>query len=46
MFRSKTGSVPDEDENFVPPRAQKYSRYIGQQIKIEINQQAINQEEL
>jgi hypothetical protein len=38
--------VPESDENFIPPRAQNYNQFIGQQIRIEINQQAINQEEL
>ena len=46
MMRSKTGSIPESDENFNPSRAQKYNRFIGQQIKIEINQHSVKDEEL
>lgn len=46
MLRAKTGSMPAEDEGIVPPRAQKFNRFLGQQIRIEINQHQVDQEEL
>lgn len=45
-FRAKTGSIQNEDEDFIPPRAQKFNRFLGEQIKIEINQHKIESEQL
>jgi len=45
-FRAKTSSVQNDDEEFIPPRAQKFTRVIGDKIRIEINQQKIDKEEL
>ena len=45
-FIVRTGVVEESNNDLIAPRAQKYSRFIGQQIKIEINQNAIQEEEL
>ena len=45
-FRAKTGVIEEKNDELVAPRAQKYNRFLGQQIKIEINQHVVNQEEL
>jgi len=45
-FRAKTGSVQADDEEFVPPRAQKFNRFLGEQIRIEINQHKVETEQL
>lgn len=45
-FRAKTGSIKNDDEDFIPPRAQKFNRFLGEQIRIEINQQKVETEQL
>lgn len=48
-FRAKPEPVPTthtEDGAIVSPRANKYSKIIGEQIKIEINQQKVEIDEL
>lgn len=45
-FRAKTGSIKHSDEGFIPPRAQKFNRFLGEQIRIEINQQKVESEQL
>lgn len=46
-FRAKTGNFQNEDnDEFVPPRAQKYNRYLGEKIRIEINQHKVETEQL
>lgn len=45
-FRSKTGSVQNESDDFVPPRAQKFNRFLGEQIRIEINKQKVERDEM
>lgn len=35
-----------EDGEIVSPRAQKYSKFLGEQIKIEINKQKVDAEDL
>ena len=45
-FRAKTGVIEEKNDELTAPRAQKFNRFLGQQIKIEINQHAVKQEEL
>jgi hypothetical protein len=45
-FRAHTGVIEDQGDELIPPRAQKYNRFLGQQIRIEINQQKVEQHEL
>lgn len=42
----KTGIIENQGEEIVPPRAQKYNKILGQQIRIEINQHKIEQEDM
>jgi hypothetical protein len=37
--------MPEEDD-LIPPRAQKFNRFLGEQIRIEINQHKIESEQL
>lgn len=45
-FRAKTGSIQSDDDDFIPPRAQKFNKFIGDQIRIEINQHKVETEQL
>lgn len=45
-FRAKTGSVQNDDEEFIAPRAQKFNKFLGEQIRIEINQHKVESEQL
>lgn len=45
-FRAKTGSIQNDDEDFIPPRAQKFNKFLGEQIRIEINQHRVETEQL
>ena len=38
--------VESSNDQIAPPRAQKYAKFLGQQIKIEINQQHVPAEEM
>lgn len=41
-FRAKTGIIENQGDEIIPPRAQKFNRFLGQQIRIEINQQKVD----
>lgn len=46
-FRANTGSViGDDDEKLIPPRAQKFNRFLGQQIRIEISNHQVDEDQL
>ena len=45
-FRATTGIIENQGDEIIPPRAQKYNRFLGQQIRIEINQEKVEHEEL
>jgi hypothetical protein len=45
-FRAKTSVIENQGDEIAPPRAQKYNKFLGQQIRIEINQQKVEQDEL
>lgn len=45
-FRAATGVIENQGDEIVPPRAQKYNKFLGQQIRIEINQQKVEQDDL
>jgi hypothetical protein len=38
--------MESSNDQIAPPRAQKYAKFLGQQIKIEINQQHVPAEEM
>ncbi len=42
----RTGVTENQGEEIAPPRAQKYNKILGQQIRIEINQHKIEQEDM
>lgn len=46
MLRGKVEDGAVDDEIIAQPRAQKYNRFLGQQIRIEINQHTVAQDEL
>lgn len=45
-FRAKTGIIENQGDEIIPPRAQKFNRFLGQQIRIEINQHKIDKDDL
>jgi hypothetical protein len=45
-FRAHTGVIAQKNDELVKPRAQHYSKFLGQQIKFEINQHKVAREEL
>jgi hypothetical protein len=45
-FRAKTGVVHNNNDAIAAPRAQKYNKFLGQQIRIEINQQQVNEDQM
>jgi len=45
-FRAKTGVIESDNDELTVPRAQKFNRFLGQQIRIEINQHEVQKEEL
>lgn len=40
-FRAQTGIIENQGDEIIPPRAQEFNRFLGQQIRIEINQQKV-----